>query len=64
MRLADSIGIEAIGYRAVVIETIVETIKLSEVWYIPNLASRLILVSVLNNKGISVLLKNCRLIAY
>ena len=64
VRLTDSIGIEAIGYGTVVIETTVETIKLSEVWYTPNLASRLISVSALNDKGISVLLKNRRLIAY
>ena len=64
VRLADGSGIEAIGYGDVSIRTTICTVRLHDVWYAPKLACRLVSTTMLNNKGVSVLLKNCKLKAF
>jgi hypothetical protein len=64
VRLADGSGVEAIGYGDVSIRTTICTVLLHNVWYTPELACRLISTAMLNNKGVSVLLENCKLKAF
>jgi hypothetical protein len=64
VRLADGSGVEAIGYGDVSIRTTICTVLLYDVWYTPELAYRLISTAMLNDKGVSVLLENCKLKAF
>jgi hypothetical protein len=64
VQLADGSGVEAIGYGDVSIRTIICTVLLHDVWYTPELAYRLIFTIMLNDKGVLVLLENCKLKAF
>jgi hypothetical protein len=58
VRVADGIIYNVKGYGSVTINTTYGPYELDEVWYAPNLCSRLVSASMLNDRGVSVIFEN------
>jgi hypothetical protein len=58
VRVADGTAYKVEGYGPVTVKTSAGSYELDEVWYAPDLGSRLVSTSILNDRGVSVILEN------